>query len=135
MRNGDISNELPRRVLVTTDVFLNTELTVKRRLGIFPIPKINYSFNRVALSNFFVIATNREYTFELISFNLTYDDLTELNEQLDRMGTNPFRYYSSYDSMEHLIAELPYRPEIIGVLDIPSNLLRYGHWGLDLASL
>jgi hypothetical protein len=135
LRNGDISNELPKRILVTTEVFLNTELTVKKRLGFFPLPKINININRLALSNFYVTSMRLDYTFELISYSLTEEDLFELTEKLDKMGTNPFRYYSSYDSINHLVAELPYRPEVIGVLDIPSNLLRYGHWGLDLASL
>jgi hypothetical protein len=57
--------------------------------------------------------------------------LGEFMDKLDNMGTNPFRYYSSYESVNHLVAELPYRPEVVGVLDIQSRQLRYGHWGLD----
>jgi len=33
------------------------------------------------------------------------------------------------------VGELPYRPEVVGVLDVPNRLLRYGHWGLDFNSL
>jgi hypothetical protein len=135
MRNGDISNELPKRILVTTDVFLNTELSVKRRFGIFPSPEIKTNINRASLSNFYIITMRLEYTFELISYNLNDEALSKLVDQLDRMGTNPFRYYSSYESINHVVAELPYRPEVVGVLDLPTNLLRYGHWGLDIASL
>ena len=54
---------------------------------------------------------------------------------LDNMGTNPFRYFTAYESVGHLVAELPYRPEVVGVLDKPERLLRYGHWGLDINSL
>jgi hypothetical protein len=135
LRNGDISNELPKRILVTSDVFLNTELTVKRRLGIFPAPEIKTNISRAALSNLYITTARLEYTFELVSYNLDEERLTELIDQLDKMGTNPFRYYSAYESINHLVAELPYRPEVIGVLDLPTNLLRYGHWGLDIASL
>jgi len=54
---------------------------------------------------------------------------------LDEMGTNPFRYYTSYEKVDHLVNELPYRPEVLGVLDRPDRLLRYGHWGLDIGAL
>jgi hypothetical protein len=63
------------------------------------------------------------------------DELGALIDSLDRMGTNPFRYFSVYSSVDKLVKELPVRPEVIGVLDIPNRLLRYGHWGLDFANL
>lgn len=135
MRKGDISNELPTRIIVVSDVFLNVELTVKRRLGIIPIPKLDKKIRRDVLSYLYVAGFNRGFNFELASYELDDSELASLMEQLDNMGTNPFRYYASYDSVEHLVSLLPYRPEVTGVLDVPSNLLRYGHWGLDMGSL
>jgi hypothetical protein len=63
------------------------------------------------------------------------DELRDLMLELDNLGTNPFRYSNPYDSIEALANDLPYRPEVIGVLDLEKNLLRYGHWGLDFGSL
>lgn len=131
MRNGDISNELPKRVIVITDVFLKTELSIKKRFKFLRIPELSQQVDRRTLSNLYLYTTHNEVTLEVASFTMSEDVLESLMDKLDRMGTNPFRYYTAYDSIEHLIGELPYRPEIVGVMDIPDRLLRYGHWGLD----
>lgn len=131
MRNGDISNELPKRIIVTTDVFLKTELSLKKKFGILKLPEVEYSVNRPLLSQLYIYTSSKEVTLEAASFDLDEDALEKLMDKIDRMGTNPFRYYTSYESVGHLVAELPYRPEVVGVLDIPSRQLRYGHWGLD----
>lgn len=131
MRNGDISNELPKRIIVVTDVFLQTELKFKTRLRVIKFPEIEYSINRTLLSNLYLYTSAKEVTLEMASFEMDDEALEKLMDKLDRMGTNPFRYYTSYESIDHLVAELPYRPEVVGVLDLPSRQLRYGHWGLD----
>lgn len=135
MRNGDISNELPRRILVVSDIFLTVELTVKKRLKIFPVPKVDKKIRRDILSYLYLYTTKQGVTLELVSYDLSDDDLSQTVDMLDSMGTNPFRYFSAYESVNHLVSELPYRPEVVGVLDIPTRLLRYGHWGLDFNKL
>ena len=78
-----------------------------------------------------MFTTNRGVTLELASFDMDEEELAVFVDRLDNAGTNPFRYFTSYESVNHLVQELPYRPEVIGVLDTPDKLLRYGHWGLD----
>jgi hypothetical protein len=135
MLKGDISNELPQRVLVVADVFLNTDVEVTKRFKIFSVQKINKTVRRELLSSLYLTTTRRGITLELVSFDLSEEQLAEVIDFLDKKGTNPFRYFMSYGSIDELIRELPYRPEVVGVLDIPNRLLRYGHWGLDFNSL
>lgn len=135
MLKGDISNALPQRVLVVADVFLSVEVKVTKRFKIFPIRSVDKTVRRELLSSLYLTANSRGITFELVSFDLSEDTLVEITDFLDKMGTNPFRYSMAYSSIEKLVNELPYRPEVVGVLDIPSRLLRYGHWGLDFNSL
>jgi hypothetical protein len=135
MRKGDISNELPKRILVATDVFLIVELTVKKRFKVVPVPQVDKKIRREILSYLYLYTTRNGITLELISFDLDDEELNKVIEMLDSMGTNPFRYFSAYGSVNQLVDELPYRPEVIGVLDKPERLLRYGHWGLDINSL
>ena len=135
MRKGDISNDLPKRIIVTADTFLDYDIKVVKKLKVFPITTKDIKYNRSLLSRLYVFAQNIGYTMELASFSLNEDELQLLVNKLDKMGTNPFRYFTSYESTEHLVSELPYRPEVVGVLDIPSKMLRYGHWGLDFTQL
>lgn len=135
MQRGDISNELPKRILVTTDIIMDVEMTVKRRLLVVPSVKINKKFKRDALSYLYIFTSRAGVTLELVSFDLTDADLEEVIDMLDKKGTNPFRYYTAYESDKHLLSELPYRPEVVGVVDVDSRLLRYGHWGRTFADL
>ena len=135
MLKGDISNDLPKRILVTTDTFLTAEVTVKKRLKVFPVPAVDRKLNRSFLSWLYLFTTKNGTTLELVSFDMSDDKLSQLMDTLDEMGTNPFRYYTSYEKVDHLVSELPYRPEVIGVLDLPNRILKYGHWGLDIGLL
>jgi hypothetical protein len=131
MKNGDISNELPQRIIVVADVFLKTELKMQKRFKVFSVPSVDKTVNRQMLSNLYLYTTRKGVTLEVASFDMDEEELEDFMEMLDKVGTNPFRYYTSYESVNHLVAELPYRPEVVGVLDIQSRQLRYGHWGLD----
>ena len=135
MLKGDISNDLPRRIIVITDTFLTDEVTLKKKFKLFPVPSVDRKINRQFLSWLYIYTTRNGTTLELVSYDMDEESLSQLVDMLDSMGTNPFRYYTSYEKVDHLISELPYRPEVLGVLDIPDRLLRYGHWGLDVGIL
>jgi hypothetical protein len=132
MLKGDISNDFPRRVLVTTDLIVNQEVSIKKVLRVIPTIQKNYTFNSQVLSRVYLFATRSEYTFELVSYDMDNDELDELIGSLEKSGTNPFRYSTAYDSIDHLVSQLPYRPEVVGVIDRPDRLLRYGSWGMDV---
>ena len=135
MLNGDLSNDLTKRLLVTTDVFITPTVQPKKFLKLFSVPEIIYSFDIPMLSRLYLMADRQGVTLELVGFEFTDEEMSRLTTQLDEYGTNPFRYYTAYKTVEHLVAELPYRPEIYGVLDTPDRMLRYGHWGLDYSRL
>lgn len=135
MLKGDISNDLPQRILVTTDVILDVEVKIEKKLKVFKVPRIDRKLRREVASFLYLMSVRKGVTLELISFDLEEKQLSDIMDWLDKVGTNPFRYYSVYASITHLVQELPYRPEVVGVLDLPKNILRYGHWGLDIESL
>lgn len=135
MERGDISNALPLRVLVTADVIIDTYDEKKRsRLGFSRVKK-RVEYNRLVLSHLYMVTVRRGWTMELVSFSHSEKELADVVIYLDKFGTNPFRYATAYKNIEKLVDELPYRPEVVGVIDLPTRLLRYGRWGLDFPSL
>jgi len=135
MKNNDISNALPQRVLVTADVITDEYASEKKVLKFIPVKQTKREYNRLVLSHLYLVSLNKGITMELVSFTHSEEQMTNLMIYLDKFGTNPFRYGSSYKSVDDLVKELPYRPEVIGVIDIPSRLLRYGRWGMDFPTL
>lgn len=134
MKGGDISNEVPQRVLVTLDCIVDRSPTVKRFLGI-PIFGQEASYSRQSLSMFWNFADKFGYVLELVGFEYSDKDLQRVMDDLDNLGTNPFNYGKAYNVVADLVAELPYRPEVKGVIDIPSRGLRYGSWFIDMGAL
>lgn len=136
MRNGDISNDIPQRIIVTDDVFILLETEVlPKKYKVLKRTRKKVSFKKEVLSQLYLWAMRTPYTIELASFNLNQEELQKVMDTLDEYGTNPFRYCVSYTTIEDLINQLPYRPELIGVIDRPDRMLRYGHWGMDIARL
>jgi hypothetical protein len=134
MRGGDISNEIPQRVLVTLDCLIDRNKVTKRILGI-AVPDEEYSYSRIALATFWRFRDNYEFTLELVGFDYTQKEMDEVLEDLDNLGTNPFNYATAYNVVADLVAELPYRPEVRHVIDIPERGLRYGHWYMDVGQV
>jgi hypothetical protein len=134
MRGGDISNEVPLRVVVTLDCILFKRPTVKKILGI-PVFGEESQYNRQSLSLFWRFADKYGYTLELVGFGYTKKEMDEVLEDLNNLGTNPFNYVNRYNSVADLVAELPYRPELKGVVDIPTRGLRYGGKYLEMGRL
>lgn len=135
MKNGDLSNDLTRRILVNLDVFRSETIVKSKVFQIIPTYRKEYSYDRAIISRLYLYADRVGTTLELIGYEMSDYDLEKVIEAIDRFGTNPFRYYSAYDTPQRLVAELPYRPEVSGVLDVPSRQLMYGHWGLDFSRL
>lgn len=135
MQGNDISNSMPQRVLVTSDVITDTYEEVKKKFLVVPVKQKRREYNRLVLSHLYMFTSKSNMTLELISFAHSEKQMIELMSYLDKIGTNPFRYGSSYKSVDAVVAELPFRPEVVGVIDIPSRLLRYGRWGMDFPTL
>jgi hypothetical protein len=134
VKNGDISNEVPLRVVVTLDCIIDRSPTVKKVLGI-PVFGEESQYNRQSLSLFWRFAEKHGYTLELVGFGYSKKEMEEVFEDLNNLGTNPFNYVNRYNSVADLVGELPYRPELKGVVDIPSRGLRYGSKYLEMGRL
>lgn len=131
MYKGDISNDISRRVLVVVDPLLIKEVEEKRRLLFIKERTEKIYYDKFLLNKLYLYSMRSDINLELISFEHNDKELELIFNEMDRTGINPFRYWQTYKSPSKLAKDLPFRPEVIGVIDIAERRLTYGHWALD----
>jgi hypothetical protein len=139
MKNGDISNETPPRIIVTIDVVAQSEISEEKRvLRADKVQRNVVGLNNPALS----LLWNKSYQYglsvELAAFEdelWTQAHLDSFMARLENRGGNPFNYAELYPSIPDLVSELPYRANLKAVIDLPGRVARYGSWGLEINNL
>lgn len=132
MINGDISNETPPRIVVIVDVIAEIEFGDKK---LFKKRDFKVKWKKEYLKGLWDFSFRYGISMELAAISedgWTDDMLSNLMDKLDNRGGNPFNYYYVYDDVQELVDELPYKANFKGVVDIPSRILRYGSWGIDI---
>ena len=132
MQGGDISNAVSKRSIVVVDTFLDRQPKIKKILGFIPVRDEEVNYNRAMLSRYWAFSSATGRTLELVGFGMSQSDIERVMDDLDNLGTNPFNYCSAYSTIVELVAELPYRPEVLSVVDIPQRMLRYGSYAMDI---
>lgn len=136
MRGGDISNETPRRLIVVADVIGTSEVDEERRfLGKTKRVRSKVSFDNRVLSYLWNFADRHGLSVELAAFEdevWSQGDLDSVMSRLDARGANPFNHAEVYPSIEDFINDLPYRPNLQGVVDLHNRAARYGSWYFTL---
>jgi len=139
MINGNISNETPPRIIVAMEVVARSEtMTAKTLFGKTKTARKVTGLNNAELSKLWNSSFNYGLAIELAAFEdegWTQEDVDKLMTRLDNRGGNPFNYAELYGSFHDLVGELPYRPNLKAVIDLPNQVARYGSWGLDLNNL
>lgn len=133
MLHNDLSNVNPPRLIVTLDLISTLQPKVERR---FLGTKVTHEllWDPKILSYLFQWSFVRGVTLELAVVDRD-EDPAELEESLDRWGTNPFTWVQDYESVQHLVDGLPYRRDVYGVCDVPERGARYGSYYVELETL
>lgn len=139
MKGGDISNETSPRIIVSIDVVVKSEIKEQKRVFMPTTEeRVIVDLDRLALSHLWNIANKYGLSLELAAFGSDHWTQNQMNvfmDRLDRRGTNPFNYAEVYDNIDDFIGDLPYRPNLQGVIDLPERVARYGSKGVELYSL
>lgn len=137
MLHGDLSNDVPARVLVTYDAITREVTREKRFLGLFTT---GLETHRVLDA----VSLNRVWRYtgraggvraDLINFGVDQDEADARLDAIYQRYVNPFSASVAYDGPEDLIADLAYRPDVLGVVDIPSRQAMYGLRGMGESHL
>jgi hypothetical protein len=138
MKNGDISNVSSPQVICVTDVVIGlVEEETKRLLSTKITNKVG-KINLQEANKLWILANNYGISLELAGFQdlgWTEELLEKAFEKLERQVVNPFNYWQLYESVDELVAGLPYRANLRGVIDVPSRVARYGSAGVQIDNL
>lgn len=135
MQGGDISNVTAPRLLVTYEALSEEKTDTKKFLGFTTGTTTRRDLNPVALTRIWRYTQRLPVIVELVNFGVDQQEADRRLEQMDRRGTNPVNYSVVYDDVEELIGDLPYRPDVLGVIDVPENQSRYGSRGMGMEHL
>jgi len=135
MYKGDIANDIPRRVLVTYEAVTLEYQIDKKFLGVKTGEVTRRRFDRVTLNRLWRYTSKSGVGIELVNLGADDEDLAVRQQELDQLGTNPINYLSHYRDMGDFLEELPYRPEVLGVLDTPDRQGMYGSRGIGMEHL
>lgn len=139
MQGGDISNATSPRIIVLMDVVSKSDVVESKRVLLGnKVDRKLIGLDNLALSNLWNLANKYGLSVELAAFGTdhwTQEHLDNFMDKLDRRGANPFNYAELYEDIEDFIGELPYRPNLKGVVDLPGRVARYGSWGVELQNL
>lgn len=138
MIGGDISNETPPRLIVVIDVVATSEFEEKRGFLNSSVKRVKVMPNNLALSHLWNISDKFGLSVELAAYESeqwTQKELDAFMERLDRRGTNPFNYAELYNDIDDFVADMPYRPNLKGVVDLRERVMRYGSFGIELQNI
>jgi len=138
MKNGDISNVSSPQVICVTDVVIGlVEEETKKLLSTKIVNKVD-KINLQETNKLWLLANNYGISLELAGFEefgWTEELLEKAFEKLERQVVNPFNYWQLYESVDELVAGLPYRANLRGVIDVPGRVARYGSAGVQIDNL
>jgi hypothetical protein len=138
MKNGNISNVSSPQVICVTDVVIGlVEEETKKLLSTKIVNKVG-KINLQETNKLWLLANNYGISLELAGFEefgWTEELLEKAFEKLERQVVNPFNYWQLYESVDELVAGLPYRANLRGVIDVPGRVARYGSAGVQIDNL
>lgn len=132
MLNGDISNGVPGRIIVTYDYITHDVPTPKKFLGVVVGTAHTRQVSSETLSLLSRLSAKVDARLELAVFQADDTQAEEILDDLDRRSWQPFNYARGYESAFAFVSDLPYRPEVMGVIDIPERAGAYGSYAISV---
>ena len=138
MKNGDISNETPARLIVLADVVAVVEVSTNRKLFKTSKEFKVSNLKKLEVSQLWTITNRYGLSVELAGIEelgWTQEGLDKVMEILDRRGGNPFNFAQLYSTTQELVDDMPYRVNLRGVVDVTGRAALYGSYGTELKYL
>ncbi len=138
MQGNDLDNRPQYRYYVISDVvFHEREVTTQEKswLRTRTVTRTLLMPDIAALSFLWRWAEKQRARLEIVFVGEAALNASELFDDLDDTAANPFNDWHVFESVDDIVRGLPYRPDILGYIDIPSRSAYYGGRGMTLESL
>ena len=132
MQGGDISNAIPGRIIVTYDYVTYDSPRPKKFLGVVVGTTHVRQISSATLSLLSRLTAKVDARLELVVFGADDDEADAVLAEIDRRSWQPFNYVRGYESPMALVSDLPYRPEVLGVIDVAERMPAYGSYGISM---
>ena len=139
MKGNDLSSEPTRRCYVVSDVVLHkheTEETSKTGwLKTMFKSRVVWVPDLAILSKLWRFSSNNGIRMELVFLGEMVKEAPSLWDMLEKGSANPFWDWVPYESRMALANDLPYRPDILWIIDLPGSTSAYGGKGSTMEYL
>lgn len=132
MQGGDISNAIPGRIIVTYDYLTYDSPRPKKMLGVVVGTTQVRQISSPTLSLLSRLTAKVDARLELAVFGVDDAGADEILGEIDKRSWQPFNYARGYESPFALVSDLPYRPEVLGVIDDADRMGTYGSYGISM---
>jgi len=129
VKDGDISNESPRRIVVSIDAMVVRHPVIHRTLGI-PYADEEYEWDRLMLNRLWQFTNRTPLMVEMAVFGMSPEVCMYVSHSLEETGTNPVNFVNNYTDRQQLVDSLAFRPDVLGVIDLPEFQMMYGLRGM-----
>jgi hypothetical protein len=92
------------------------------------------NLDRHAMNQLWLFSSRAAVFIELVFFGGSQDYRGHLEARLDR-GLTPFRIVERYETREGLLASLAFRPDVQGLIDVPTKSWQWGARGMSLSAI
>lgn len=139
MKDNDLSAAPTPRYYVLSDVvFRMKETTVVKRKMLRTSTSTEWvvSPDMAVLSLLWRFSEKMGVRMELIFVGERAVEMAPgLWEMLDETAANPFNDWQAMENYHGILRDLPYRPDILGVIALPTDSAHFGGRGLTIANL
>ena len=139
MKGGDLDNQPQYRYWVLAEVcFDRDEQTEESKRGWLKTMfshRVIWTPDPAAMSELWRFSHEYGVRMELVFVGDMAKDATYLWDSIEKQAANPFSDYHVIESIDKVVKQVPYRPDILGYIDLPSRYMAYGGKGAVIGAL
>lgn len=138
MKDNDLSASLTHRYYVLSDVVFRSEettVTTKKMFSKSTTTQMVIVPDMAVLSLLWRFSERMGVRMELVFVGDHAVGAPGLWDMLERTAANPFSDWHAMEDYNRILRDLPYRPDLLGVIALPIDSARFGGRGLTIANL